>query len=69
MDFIKIKVSDLAVGQDIMWRGKVCQVVKLLGLNSVRVQEYKDKKVALSEFKGRWYTVDGDIQVDRVITR
>lgn len=68
MDYIKINVSDLVVGQDIMWRGQIYSIVERLGPVAVKVREFKKKKVALREFKNKWYVIGADIVVDRVIT-
>lgn len=68
MDYIKIKVSQLEVGNDIVWRGRVCRVVQKRGGIGVRVREFKNKGVAKQDFKDRWHTIYEDLEVDRVIT-
>ena len=65
-EYIKTKIEDLDIGDTIMWRGKVCLVEALIGPASVKVQEYKRRKVAIGTLAGKWYTVTGVGEVDRV---
>ena len=69
MDYIKAQVSELEANDDIMWRGKVCRVLKRLGPVSVKIQEYKNKEVALEGFKDKFYVISEDLIIDKVITR
>jgi len=69
MDYIKIKVSNLSVNDDIVWNGRVCRVVEKLGPLTIKVREYKYKGVALEEFKDEWFTISEDLIVDKVIAQ
>ena len=69
MDFTKVRVRNLEVNDDIIWHGKPCSVVERLGPVTVKVREFKSKKVALREFKDRYHTISQDYLVSKITTR
>jgi len=70
MDYIKANVSDLVIGDDILWRGKPCKVTEILGPNTVKIQEYKNRKVGDRELKDRKIAIgDLGMPIDKIITR
>lgn len=67
MDYKRIKVSLLSAGDNIIFNGKVCQVVEKISPLSIKIREFKKKKVARREFADKWHTIQDDIEVDKVM--